>query len=99
MRSILAPTVSPKLENRLGFRFENSLHDQLAAGTLANAERRGVRFSPSGLAALDFRRIAKPSYGQRTCASVDQWYRCELSASNGHSTFASIPDTLEKGFN
>jgi hypothetical protein len=33
LRSILAPAVSPKLENRIGLRFENSLHDQLAAGT------------------------------------------------------------------
>jgi hypothetical protein len=41
----------------------------------------------------------KLSNGQRTRAEVDQWHRRELSASNGHNTFASIPDTLEKGFN
>jgi hypothetical protein len=41
MRSILAPAVSPKLENRIGFPFENSLHDQLADETLAKPWRRG----------------------------------------------------------
>jgi hypothetical protein len=54
MRSILAPAVSPKLENGIGFPFENSLHDQLAAETLAKRWRRGGRFSPSGLPASGF---------------------------------------------
>lgn len=67
---ILAPAVSPKPENRVGFCFENSLHDQLAALTLSVAVV-GFLFPDSLL--LDFHCIADPHLEPTLITAVQTW--------------------------
>lgn len=70
--------------------FEDSLLDQLAAGTLANAEGRGGRFSPSGLTFSGFPLHRQSTPRNPTLIAALQTWKCRYRI----RVFQTIADVI-----